>query len=81
MVTDLIIIVIVALICQTVVDQLKLAVKFHKGFYKNRVNLKVLTSMFVSLLLCITYQIDLFTLLGLTGGLPIIGNIITAILM
>ena len=81
MVTDLILVVILSLISQTVVDQLKLAVKFHSGkWFKERVNLKVLTAMIVSLVLCVAYSINLMTLLGLVGN-ELIGEIITGVIV
>lgn len=79
---ELITIAILAIISQSVVDQLKRAIKFHKGkYYREKVNFKVITSMVVSIVLCLSYRVDLLVLLGLTTSLPIVGQLITAIII
>lgn len=79
---ELITIVILAIIAQSVVDQLKRAIKFHKGkYYREKINLKVITSMVVSVVLCLSYRVDLLVLLGLSTSLPIIGQLVTAIII
>ena len=47
---ELVTVVIVSIICQYVVEQIKNLFKYHKGrYFKNIVNLKVLTSVICSL--------------------------------
>lgn len=82
MVTELIIIIIISIICQFVTDQIKRLFRFHKGrYFKNKINLKVLTSIIFSVLLCISYEADIFVLLGMSTSFPLIGQIITAIIV
>ena len=78
MVTDLVLIVIVAIIAQTVVEQLKNTVKFHNGkYYKGKINLKSIASIIVSVLMCLCYKCDIMVLLGLTSSIPVVGYLIT----
>ena len=82
MVNDLVIIVVLAVISQAVVDQLKKAFKFHTGkWYKNKINIKIVISILISLILCISYNIDLLSLLGMTTFVPLIGEIVTAVII
>jgi hypothetical protein len=79
---ELVIVVTISIICQCVVDQIKKLFKFHKGrYFKNIINLKVLTSIIFSVLLCISYEVDIFILLGMSTSFPLIGQIITAIIV
>ena len=82
MINDLVIIVVLAVISQAVVDQLKKAFKFHSGkWYKNKINIKIVISILISLILCISYNIDLLSLLGMTTFVPLIGEIVTAVII
>ena len=79
---ELVMVVVISIICQYVVDQIKKLFKFHKGrYFKNIINLKVLTSMIISFFMCICYNIDMLALLGLTSEIPVVGQIITAIIV
>lgn len=79
---ELVMVIIVAIICQYVVDQIKKLFRFHKGrYFKNIINLKILVSMICSLFICIAYQIDMLALLGLTTTVPLVGQIITSIIV
>lgn len=79
---ELVTVVIISIVCQYVVDQIKKLVKFHKGkYFKNIVNLKILVSMICSLLICTAYGIDMLALLGLTTTVPFVGQVITAIIV
>ena len=65
-----------------VVDQLKKAFKFHSGkWYKNKINIKIVISILISLILCISYNIDLLSLLGMSTFVPLIGEIVTAVII
>ncbi len=79
---ELVMVIIVSIICQYVVEQIKKLFKFHRGrYFKNIINFKVLTSIVCSMLMCIAYNIDMLVLLGLTTTVPLIGQIITAIIV
>ena len=54
MVEQLISVVIIAIVIQTVVENLKKLIKFPSGYYKKILNLKVLLTMIVSLIICVS---------------------------
>lgn len=82
MITDLVLVAIVAIVCQATVEQIKKLIKFHKGkWYNDKINLKILISMIVSLIVCISYKIDLLSLLGLNTSLSFVGFVITSIII
>lgn len=82
MITELISILIIALLTQQVVDVIKKAIKFNNGYAYlfNKVNLKVVMAMIVSIVVCVSSNIGVFTLLGI-NILPIIDNILTGIIV
>ena len=79
---ELVMVIIVSIICQYTVEQIKKLFRYHKGrYFKNIINLKILTSIVCSLLMTCAYNIDMLALLGLTTDVPLIGQIITAIIV
>lgn len=82
MITELISILIIALLVQQVVDTIKKAVKFNKGYAYlfKRVNLKVIIAMTVSIIVCVSSNIGVFTLLGI-NILPVFDNVLTGIIV
>lgn len=83
MVLDLIVIVILSLITQQFVDTIKKAVKFNKGYayIDEKVNLKVVIAIIVSVVLCVVSGVNIFELLGIEMMIPHIGEIITGVLV
>ena len=83
MVLELVVIVILSLITQQFVDTIKKAVKFNKGYayIDNKVNLKVVIAIIVSVVLCVASGVDIFELIGIEMMIPHIGEIITGILV
>ena len=82
MLNDLLIIVVLAIISQAVVQQIKNLLRFHKGkYFHDKINFKVLVSMIISLVLCLTYHVDLLVLLGLTASVPFVGQLITGVII
>ena len=83
MVLDLVVIVILSLITQQFVDTIKKAVKFNKGYayIDEKVNLKVVIAIIVSVVLCVASGVDIFELIGIEMMIPHIGEIITGVLV
>ena len=80
MVEQLISVVIIAIVIQTVVENLKKLIKFPSGYYKKILNLKVLLTMIVSLIICVSSQIELLSLLGVELVVPYLDSVITGII-
>ena len=80
MVEQLISVVIIAIVIQTVVENLKKLIKFPSGYYKKILNLKVLLTIIVSLIICVSSQIELLSLLGVELVVPYLDSVITGII-
>ena len=80
MVEQLISVVIIAIVIQTVVENLKKLIKFPSGYYKKILNLKVLLTMIVSLIICVSSRIELLSLLGVELVVPYLDSVITGII-
>lgn len=80
MVEQLISVVIIAIVIQTVVENLKKLIKFPSGYYKKILNLKVLLTMIVSLIICVSSRIELMSLLGVEVVVPYLDSVITGII-
>ena len=79
MVEQLIAVVIVSIVIQTVVENLKKLIKIPSGYYKKLINLKVLITMIVSLVICVSSKIELLSLLGVNIVVPYLDSVITGI--
>lgn len=68
MVNELIGVLIVSLLVQQVVDVIKKAIKFNTGYayLNNKINLKVILSIIISALICVSSNICIFSLLGIS---------------
>ena len=80
MVEQLISIVVITIIIQSVVENLKKLVKIPSGYYKKIINLKVLITMITSLIICVSSRIELFSLLGVEVAVPYLDSVLTAII-
>ena len=81
MVTELLSILIVALIVQQAVEAIKKAIKIKKGYSLfNFINIKVLISIIISITLCVTSEIGLLVLLGVKA-LPILDYVLTGLIV
>ena len=81
MVTELLSILIVALVVQQAVEAIKKAIKIKKGYSLFKIiNIKVLISIIISITLCITSEIGLLALLGVEA-LPILDYILTGLIV
>ena len=82
LVNELIGVLIVSLLVQQVVNVAKKAIKFNKGYayLDKKVNLKVVLSIIVSVLVCVSSNICIFSLLGV-NVLPLLDSILTGFIV
>ena len=81
MVTELLSILIVALIVQQAVEAIKKAIKIKQGYSLFKIiNIKVLISIVISITLCVTSEIGLLVLLGVKA-LPTLDYILTGLIV
>ena len=73
--------IVISVVVQCAVQAIKKCIKIESGYSLfNRINIKVLLSMALSILLCILGHIDILGLLGITLLVPVIGEIFTGII-
>ena len=82
MVSELIGVLIVSLLVQQVIDVVKKAIKFNKGYayLNNKINLKVVLSIIVSVSICVSSNRCIFSLLGV-NVLPLFDSILTGFIV
>lgn len=81
MVTELLSILIIALVVQQAVEAIKKAIKIKKGYSLFKIiNIKMLISIIISITLCVTSEIGLLVLLGVEA-LPILDYILTGLIV
>ena len=81
MVTELLSILIIALVVQQAVEAIKKAIKIKQGYSLFKIiNIKVLISIVISITLCVTSEIGLLVLLGVKA-LPILDYILTGLIV
>ena len=81
MVTELLSILIIALVVQQVVEAIKKAIKIKQGYSLFKIiNIKVLISIIISITLCVTSEIGLLVLLGVKA-LPILDYVLTGLIV
>ena len=81
MVSELISVVIIAIVVQQSVEAIKKAIKIKKGYSLFKIiNIKVLISIIISITLCVTSEIGLLVLLGVKA-LPILDYILTGLIV
>ena len=81
MVTELLSILIIALVVQQAVEAIKKAIKIKQGYSLFKIiNIKVLISIIISVTLCVTGEIGLLVLLGVKA-LPILDYVLTGLIV
>ena len=81
MVTELLSILIIALIVQQAVEAIKKVIKIKQGYSLFKIiNIKVLISIIISITLCVTSEIGLLVLLGVKA-LPILDYVLTGLIV
>ena len=83
MIESLVEIIIVALLVTYAVQGVKKAVKINKGFayLDKKINLKVVLSIVLSIIICVFGKINIFTVLGITITVPVIPEVVTALII
>lgn len=79
MVSELLLVVVISIISQSLVEQIKKLFKIKKGWWYG-INLKVLMAVVVSLVMCLAYNVDLMVLLGFEA-IPYLGAFITGLIV
>ena len=81
MVTELLSILIIALVVQQAVEAIKKVIKIKQGYSLFKIiNIKVLISIIISITLCVTSEIGLLVLLGVKA-LPILDYVLTGLIV
>ena len=81
MVSELVSVIIIALVVQQSLEAIKKAIKIKKGYSLFKlINIKVLLSIIISITLCITSEIGILALLGVKA-LPIVDFILTGLIV
>lgn len=81
MVSELISVVIIAIVVQQAVETIKKTIKIKKGYSLFKIiNVKVLISIIISITLCVTSEIGMLALLGVEA-LPIIDYVLTGLIV
>ena len=81
MVSELISVIIIAIVVQQAVETIKKTIKIKKGYSLFKIiNVKVLISIIISITLCVTSEIGMLALLGVKA-LPIRDYILTGLIV
>ena len=75
-------VIIVALVVQQAVEAIKKAIKIKKGYSLfNLINVKVLLSIIVSIVLCVSAHIGILAMLGVGEVIPMVDYILTGLIV
>ena len=79
---ELVSIIIVALVVQQAVEAIKKAIKIKKGYSLFKViNVKVLLSIAISIVLCVSAHIGVLAMLGVGDVIPLVDYILTGLIV
>ena len=79
---ELVSIIIVALVVQQAVEAIKKAIKIKKGYSLFKViNVKVLLSIAISIVLCVSAHIGVLAMLGVGEVIPLVDYILTGLIV
>ena len=79
---ELVSVIIVALVVQQAVEAIKKAIKIKKGYSLfNLINVKVLLSIAISIVLCVSAQIGILAMLGVGEVIPLVDYILTGLIV
>ena len=82
MVTELLSILIIALVVQQAVEAIKKAIKIKKGYSLFKlINVKVLLSIAISIVLCVSAHIGILAMLGVGQVIPMVDYILTGLIV
>lgn len=72
---DYVQLVIVAILVEAIWTNIKMI------YDKNKISISMIGSLVISILLCILTQVDIFSVIGLPINIPIIGSLLTGIVV
>ena len=72
---DYVQLVIVAILVEAIWTNIKMI------YDKNKISISMIGSLVISILLCILTQVDIFSVIGLPLSIPIVGSILTGIVV
>ena len=79
---ELVSVIIVALVVQQAVEAIKKAIKIKKGYSLfNLINVKVLLSIAISIVLCVSAHIGILAMLGVGEIIPLVDYILTGLIV
>ena len=79
---ELVSVIIVALVVQQAVEAIKKAIKIKKGYSLfNLINVKVLLSIAISIVLCVSAHIGILAMLGIGDVIPLVDYILTGLIV
>lgn len=79
---ELVQVIIIALVVQYAVQAIKNMVRIKKGYSLFKlINVKVLLSVIVSVLICVSSQIGILAMLGVSSVIPLVDYILTGLIV
>lgn len=79
---DLVAVVIIALVVQYAVQAIKNMIKIKKGYSLFKlINVKVMLSVAISVLICVSSQIGILAMLGVGSVIPVVDYILTGLIV
>ena len=79
---ELVSVIIVALVVQQAVEAIKKAIKIKKGYSLfDLINVKVLLSIAISIVLCVSAHIGVLAMLGVGDVIPLVDYILTGLIV
>ena len=79
---ELVSIIIVALVVEQAVEAIKKAIKIKKGYSLfDLINVKVLLSIAISIVLCVSAHIGILAMLGVGEVIPLVDYILTGLIV
>ena len=79
---ELVSVIVVALVVQQAVEAIKKAIKIKKGYSLfDLINVKVLLSIAISIILCVSAHIGILAMLGVGEVIPLVDYILTGLIV
>ena len=79
---ELVSVIIIALVVAQAVEAIKKAIKIKKGYSLfNLINVKVLLSIAISIILCVSAHIGILAMLGVGEVIPMVDYILTGLIV
>ena len=79
---ELVSVIIIALVVQQAVEAIKKAIKIKKGYSLFKlINVKVLLSIAISIVLCVSAHIGILAMLGVGEVIPLVDYILTGLIV